>query len=578
MKVAAAAGITALTCASPSEAMDWHQINWAKCHSYVRSLQVRIVKATKEGRWNKVKALQHLLTHSFSAKALAVKRVTENSGKNTPGVDGETWSTPKSKMEATLSLKSHGYKPKPLKRVYIPKANGKKRPLGIPTMYDRAMQALYLQALEPVAETTGDHNSYGFRSERCTADARQELFNLLGRSDAAQWVLEGYIKGCFDNISHDWMLMNIPMDKKMLQKWLKAGFIDKKHLFPTEAGTPQGGIISPALANMVLDGLEELLLSRFKRQHFRINGAKGTKSSYGSYRPKVHLVRYADDFIITADKKEILVDEVLPLVEQFMKQRGLELSQEKTKITHIDEGFDFLGWNFRKYEGKLIIKPSTDNIRRMLKNIRAKIKANATTKQEDLIGILNPIVLGWGNYHKGAVASKVFAKVDHEIWTKLWRWARRRHPSKGGTWVKDKYWVHKDSRNWVFEAKNGSTKTKAPKTLRKLSDIKIRRFIKIRSGANPFDPDWNQYFESRMAYKMTMSLEGRKSLLALWRTQKGICPICKQPITDESGWDTHHIQPVVRGGADNNSNKMLLHGNCHRKYHSEHGLETGPYL
>ena len=232
---------TATVCAPPAE-VEWHQIDWSKCHSNVRRLQARIVKATKEGRWGKVKALQHLLTHSLSGKALAVKRVTENQGKRTPGVDRVTWSTPGAKSKAVASLRQRGYRPQPLRRVYIPKANGKRRPLGIPTMKDRAMQALYLLALEPVAETTADSNSYGFRPERSCADAIQACFNAVRRQVSAQWILEGDIKGCFDNISHEWLLENIPTNKTILRKWLKAGFIEEKTLFPTDTGTPQGGL------------------------------------------------------------------------------------------------------------------------------------------------------------------------------------------------------------------------------------------------------------------------------------------------------------------------------------------------
>jgi RNA-directed DNA polymerase len=253
-------------CAPPARNVDWCQINWSQCHVNVRRLQARIVKATQEGRWGKVKALQHLLTHSFSGKVLAVKRVTENKGKNTPGVDMETWKTPEAKSQAVLSLSRRGYKPEPLRRVYIPKSNGRMRPLGIPTMKDRAMQALHLLALYPIAEAKADPNSYGFRPERSTADAIDQCFNALAKARSAQWVLEGDIKGCFDNISHDWLTANIPMDKVILQKWLKAGFIDKKKLFPTEAGTPQGGIVSPTLAN-ILSSARVIPLSREDQDH-----------------------------------------------------------------------------------------------------------------------------------------------------------------------------------------------------------------------------------------------------------------------------------------------------------------------
>ena len=256
----------AATMACAPSGATWQGINWAQVHRQVRRLQARIVKAIQEGRPNKVKALQWLLTHSFSGKALAVKRVTTNRGKNTPGVDNVTWNTPEAKTNAIASMKRRGYSPLPLRRVFIPKKNGQKtRPLGIPPMIDRAMQALHLLALEPVAETTGDPNSYGFKPERSTADAGAQCFTVLAQASAAQWVLEADIKGCFDHISHDWMIANVPTDKTILRKWLKAGFVYRNELFPTEAGTPQGGIISPVLSNMTLDGLEAKLAEKFPK-------------------------------------------------------------------------------------------------------------------------------------------------------------------------------------------------------------------------------------------------------------------------------------------------------------------------
>ena len=229
-------------CAASGPASQWEQIDWSQCERKVRRLQARIVKATQEGRHGKVKALQWLLTHSFYGRALAVKRVTHNKGKNTPGVDGAVWRSPASRYKAIDTLRRRGYQPRPLRRVYIPKTNGKLRPLGIPTMKDRARQALYLQALLPVAETTADLNSYGFRPKRSTADAIEQCFNAVGMRNSARWVLEGDIRGCFDNISHEWMLDHILTDKEVLRKWLQAGFMENRMLFPTEAGTPQGGI------------------------------------------------------------------------------------------------------------------------------------------------------------------------------------------------------------------------------------------------------------------------------------------------------------------------------------------------
>jgi len=273
-------------------ATDWHAIDWKSVSCNVRRLQTRIVKATKEKRWGKVKALQRLLTHSFSGKALAVRRVTENQGKNTPGVDKITWNTPQKKINAVYALRQRDYHPQPLRRISIPKKNGKKRALGIPAMKDRAMQALYLLALDPVAETTADINSYGFRPQRSTADAIEQCFTALGNIHTAPWILEGDIKSCFDGISHDWLLTHIPMEKSILRKWLKSGYIDKNVFYPTEEGTPQGGIISPVLANMTLDGLERRL-----RVHFPKTTIKGIAA-------KVNFVRYADDFIVTAASKE----------------------------------------------------------------------------------------------------------------------------------------------------------------------------------------------------------------------------------------------------------------------------------
>ena len=271
------------TMACAPSGLGWQTIKWVAVRRQVRKLQARIVKATQDGKHGKVKALQWLLTHSFSGKALAVKRVTENDGRKTSGVDRIIWNTLEAKTNAMASLQKRGYQPLPLRRVLIPKKNGKTRPLGIPTMKDRAMQALYLLALEPIAETTADLNSYGFRPERSTADAGAQCFFCLAGKNRAEWVLEADILGCFDNISHDWLIANIPMDKAILQKWLKAGFVYQNELFPTETGTPQGGIISPVLANMTLDGLEKALSEAFP---------KARRNSL-----KMNMVRYCDDFI-----------------------------------------------------------------------------------------------------------------------------------------------------------------------------------------------------------------------------------------------------------------------------------------
>jgi RNA-directed DNA polymerase len=541
----------AATLARAPSGMTWDGINWAEVQRHVRGLQTRIVKATQEGRHNKAKALQWLLTHSFSGKALAVKRVTENQGRNTPGVDKVTWKTPGAKTNAIASLKRRGYSPLPLRRVLIPKKNGKTRPLGIPVMKCRAMQALYLLALEPIAETNADLNSYGFRPERSTADAGGQCFVSLAKKANAQWVLEADIQGCFDKISHDWMLAHVPTDKAVLKKWLKAGFVYQNELFPTEAGAPQGGIISPVLANMTLDGLEARLAEKFPQA--RRAGLK------------MNMVRYADDFIITGFSKEWLESEVMPAVVEFLAERGLVLSPEKTKITHITDGFDFLGWNLRKYTGKLLIKPSKTNVKAHLDKIREVIKANKTAKQANLIRLLNPVLRGWANYHSHVVAKETFARVDANVWSMLWRWAVRRHPNKGARWVKEKYFKTRGTRNWVFTAtEKQEDGTERELTLLQESDTPIQRHVKIKANANPHDPKWEQYFESRWGKKTLNSSRGRAKLYRVWLRQDRLCPTCQEPITKGTPWDVRHIVKRTEGGSDSASNLELHHLDCRR--------------
>ena len=549
--------------ASSHENVEWHAINWRTTHRIVRRLQARIVKATKVNKWGKVKALQRLLTHSFSGKSLAVRRVTENQGKRTPGVDKETWHTPEKKATAMLTLKSRGYQAQPLRRVYIPKSNGKKRPLGIPTMKDRAMQALYLLALDPIAETTADLNSYGFRKERSTADAIEQCHLALSKKNNADWILEGDIQSCFDKISHEWLLANIPTDKAILRQWLKAGFIDKHILRPTEEGTPQGGIASPVLANMALDGLERKLREKYPKNKPYPDPAK------------VNLVRYADDFIITGTSKELLEMEVRPIVEQFMKERGLYLSPEKTRITHIEDGFDFLGQNIRDHNGKVLTKPSRKNLKAFLEKVRGIIKGNKQATTEKIITKLNPVIRGWANYHRHAVSKQTFAYVDHAIFTCLWQWAKRRHPTKPKRWIVKKYFHTVGRNNWVFQGENIG-KLGYPERLFSAASVPIKRHIKIKGEANPYDPDWEHYFEGRHSAQMAGNLAGRKRLLHLWKEQKGICPICNTKITQQSGWHNHHLIERSKGGGDQADNCMLLHPNCHKQIHNQGILLTKP--
>jgi RNA-directed DNA polymerase len=472
--------MTATAGAPSARKILWKAINWLTVEYEVRRLQLRIAKAIKIGRYAKAKALQWLLSHSFYSKLLAVKRVTQNTGKRTPGVDGIVWKTDRQKIEAAYALKRKGYQAQPLRRIYIPKKNGKLRPLGIPTKKDRAQQALHLLGLLPIAEILADENSYGFRPKRSTHDAIAQCFNLLAKGRSSQWVLEGDIKACFDRISHDWLERHIMMDKTVLKQWLKAGYIDKDVFNLTEEGTPQGGIASPTLANITLDGLEKTILG------------------IANEGDKVHFVRYADDFICTASSREILEHKVLPVVIDFLKRRGLELSLEKTKITHINEGFDFLGFNIRKYGDKLLIKPSAPSVKKFSESIRETIHRLGNKSTLALIGNLNSKIRGWANYYRGCVAKEIFQDIDATIFETIWKQLKRKHPQKSISWIRNKYYTKIGARNWCFFYK-GTTKKGENKlyTLIKASYTKIKRHVKIRGKATPYDEDFEDYFALR---------------------------------------------------------------------------------
>jgi RNA-directed DNA polymerase len=552
--------VTAKAEAIPHQEVKWHDIDWRKAHRMVRRLQIRIVKAIQAGDHRKAEALQRLLTHSFYAKALAVKQVTENKGRNTAGIDGVKWNTPQAKIKAIEALQHKGYKPLPLRKHLIPKGKGKGkgyRQLGIPTMKDRAMQALWLLALEPIAECILDPNYYGFRKERNCADAIKQCYNLLAKEGSAEWILEVDIQKCFDRIRHAWLEANIPMNKKTLRKWLKAGFMSKGKLYPTEEGTPQGSIISPCLANLTLNGLESALRRRFG------------KPTLLDRKNKVYTVFYADDFIITGTSKELLEKEVKPFVEEFLRERGLEISPEKTRITHISEGFDFLGQNIRKYKGKFLTKPSKKSQKALLQKVRTLTRELTGSTQELLILKLNQLITGWANYHRHVVSKKIFERMDHEIWQAVWRWSRRRHSNKGKRWIKRRYFRIIDHRDWTFACDqiddNGK---KHVYKLKRMAKVPITRHIKIRGEVNPFDPKWELYLEQRFQRQTEEKIQGKKRHLALYKRQKGICPQCGQKLDEETEWHIHHVIRKVEGGKNTLDNLTLLHPNCHRQIHA----------
>jgi len=462
--------------------LPWNRINWDTVRRNVSRLQARIVKAVRAGRWHRVRSLQRLLRKSLAAKLLAVQRATSNRGKNTAGVDGVILKTPEQKWQQAQALYRQGYQPLPLRRIYIPKKNGKKRALGIPAQCDRAEQALDLLALDPVSETLADSCSYGFRKERSPQDAMQRCFLSLAKRASAEWILEGDIRACFDAFDHEWLVEHTPTHQGRLRAWLKAGFMDQGRLFPTERGTAQGGIISPTVANMALDGLEDRIRARFKR------------------RGKVNLIRFADDFVITGESRAILEQDVMPLVTEFLQERGLVLAPEKTHIVHIDDGFDFLGFHFRKYDGKLLIKPARASINHVRERVKAVLQQGQHTSQTELIRTLNPILRGWGNYYRHVVSKVVFQKLDHEIWLLTWNWARRRHPQKSRRWVKDRYFPRQGARKWTF--------SDGCHTLVSLAYIPIRRHVHVRADTNPYDPKDADYFRQRRAANRALLRNG----------------------------------------------------------------------
>ena len=473
------------------ENSDWHDVNWRKANRIVRQLRQRIFKATQNGDIKKVRSLQRLMLRSYSNVLISVRRATQdNKGRNTAGVDKVLVKTPLQRMKLTndLAMNNKDWQPKPARRVYIPKSNGSKRPLGIPTIRDRCLQGIVKNALEPYWEAKFEGCSYGFRPGRCVHDAIGKIYLSTRPNGPKKWVVDADISGCFDNIDHEKLMDsigNFPA-RRLVRAWLKSGYVDSNTFHRTETGTPQGGIISPLLANIALNGLEKHIGVKYNNR--------------GESNGERILVRYADDFVILCESKDDAL-KAQEITEEWLKTRGLELSKEKTKIVHISEGFDFLGFNIRHYKVnntktgyKLLIKPSL----KFVKNARSKIREVFLRLTGQSVGILiskiNPIIRGIAEYCRKVVSSEIFGGLDDYLFTRQKRYANRTHPNKSNKWKAGKYWGRLNlsrNGNWDFGDKSTGG------YMLKFSWFNIERHPMVSKSSSPDDPELRDYWKKR---------------------------------------------------------------------------------
>jgi RNA-directed DNA polymerase len=531
--------------------------NLDNCKRYVLSIQRRLDKAVANSDNSRIKWYSHLLLkRSRAVKVLAVSRICKvNQGKHTAGVDGIA--TPEDKTAMTAFMESQlddidvMKKPDKIRRVYIPKPDGDKRPLGIPTIKDRIVQDVIRQTIEPICECHFIPTSSGFRPKRSCQDAMSDLFIRLGKKNARQWIVEGDIKGCFNHIRHshitdtlkDWKVRSGLV--KQIGKILKSGIMEEGVMTSTTEGTPQGGVISPMLANVALTSMDYAVQKRYTTP---------------TYPVMIPIIRYADDFVVVANT-EPQAQEIKAYIKGYLSEKvGLELSDKKTRITHISKGFDFLGFNFRKYKDKLLIKPSKENIQKLKKKAKQVINSCATSEQ--IIWNLNPITIGWGNYYRHVVSSDVFANIDYYVWKTLWRWTQKRFPTRG---AKYRFGQHfRKIGQWVF--------TDGKNFVRLMSKIPIRRFVKVKNDKRVYDAEAIDYWKKREYANATKSIYIADSTISrLFTKQKGNCAVCKQPITDTDvkGNDIHqhHVKPRSEGGDNKSGNLRLVHAGCHTKLH-----------
>jgi RNA-directed DNA polymerase len=557
---------------------EWSDINWRKLERNVFKLQKRIYQASSRGDVKLVRKLQKLLISSRSARALSVRRVTQdNQGKKTAGVDGVKSLTPKQRLTLMNEIKMDS-KVKPTRRVWIPKpGTDEKRPLGIPTMNDRALQALVKLVLEPEWEARFEPNSYGFRPGRSCHDAVGAIFNAI--RSKSKFVLDADISKCFDRINHDVLLKKLntyPTLRRQIRAWLKAGVMDGKNLFPTDEGTPQGGVISPLLANVALHGMEELIIGLAPK--FDMKRPDNTQLSVRDKLKSISLIRYADDFVIVHENLEV-IKMCKTEIEKWLSDIGLELKPSKTRLAHTlnkledeEPGFNFLGFNIRqfpvgKYNSgsksrggllgfKTIITPSKESQKRHYRKVAEVIDKSRGLDQATLIMKLNPIIRGWCNYFSTVVSQKIFERLWHLVVWKLLKWGRHRHRNKGRGWIRLKYFKTVEGNNWTFATRED----KNPLMLIQHSSTEIKRYVKVKGIASPYDGDWI-YWSSRMGTHPEVSTRVAKLL----KKQKGKCAHCGNYFTDGDSIEVDHLVPTSLGGRNSYDNWQLLHRHCHDK-------------
>jgi len=540
---------------------DWDAIDWAQAARTVRNLRQRIFRATRANDLKKVRSLQKLMLRCHSNILMSVRRATQvNAGKNTAGVDKVVVKTPAARGRLVDELSSYQpWRASPVRRVYIPKANGKQRPLGIPTVRDRCLQAMVKQALEPEWEARFEGSSYGFRPGRGCHDAMQKVYLLACTNRRKKWVVDADIKGAFDNIDHDFLLRalgNAP-GRELVKQWLQAGVMEGGSWHATEAGTPQGGVISPLLLNIALHGMERAL-----------GVGHGNKSSFVSQRA---VVRYADDFVVFCESEADAVRVKEKLLPPWLAERGLALSEEKTRIVHLTEGFDFLGFTVRHYPApqttktgfKLLITPSKKAVARKRSDLKAlwlKLKGQDVAT---VLRVLNPVIRGWAAYYRTMVSSRVFSKMDHWMYHRQTRYAKFTHPQKSQAWRYRRYWGRLDPKSesrWVFGDKHTG------KFLVRLTSYNIVKHALVKGTASPDDPSLRDYWWARQ------KLNCHKWSPGDWRMverQDYDCPICRQPLVNGEDLHRHHWRQKCEGGTDALENRAIVHLYCHQQIHAK---------